>query len=83
MSEHTPSLHLFQLHFIFLQTNTKLTRGCGGEGEPSIRVIMSLKHLKAFGRPDTRRSEGPGEQRGITLQFLERGESQMSVLEGL
>lgn len=46
-------------------------------------VIMSLRHLKAFGRPDTKRSKGPEEQGGITLQFLERSKSQMSVLECL
>ena len=61
MSEQPPSLHLFQLHFIFLQTNTEITGG-----GLSIRVIMSLKHLKAFGRPDTRRCRGPEEQGGIT-----------------
>lgn len=43
-------------------------------------VIMSLGHLKAFGRPDTRRSEGPEEQGGLTLQYLERSQSQMRVL---
>lgn len=56
MSEHPSSLHLFQMHFIFLLANTELTGG-----RLSIRVIMSLKHLKAFGRPDTRRCEGPEE----------------------
>lgn len=46
---------------------------------------MSLKHLKAFDHPDTKRCKGPEEQENITLLFffLERGKSQMCVPECL
>lgn len=71
-SEHPASLHLFQLHCIFF-TDKHVDHG---GVRLSIRDIMSLRHLKAFGHPDTRNSEGPEEQGGITLQFLESGDSQ-------
>lgn len=38
-------------------------------GRLNIRVIMSLKHLKAFGHFDIRSGAGPQEQGAITTHF--------------
>lgn len=62
MSEHPVSSLCISIAFLFLTDKHRSRRGGLG-----IRVIMSLKHLKASGRPGTERCKGPEEQGRITL----------------
>lgn len=58
-SEHPPVFESISIAFNFLTD-----KHSGHRGRLSIRAIISLKHLKAFGRSDTeemRRVQGSGE----------------------
>lgn len=59
MSEHPVSLHLIQLHFIFLQTNL------GGA-----QVFQVIRSFKAFGSPDIRRNAGAGGASPRCVRFM-------------